>query len=352
MIASLGQDLGRRESIMRRREKPMLNVRRRDIFSFVGGGLLAPRIAWAAQPGGKVPLVGYLWHAGKPEEEQPYYGAVVDEFQKLGYVNGRTIHLEHRFPDENPEHFEAMARELVSLRPDVLMGGAVTTQYLKRATSTIPIVFMNVPDPVGLRLAASLSHPGGNSTGFVNFGRDLVAKRLQLLKEIVPGLTHVALLVNQEQSSAKIYMDEGGAAAAELGLSLGVFDVRQTGALANAFDDMQKGQMQALITASGGSLFQWKTQIASLARDRRLPYCAFAKETFDAGALIGYGADQTQLCRDAVHYVDRILKGADPADLPVQQPTKVQLLINLKVARAINVAIPSSLLATADEVIE
>ena len=158
----------------------MLNLRRRDIFSFVAGALLAPRFALAQEPGGKIPRVGYLWHAGKPEEEQPYYGAVVEEFQKLGYVDGRTIHLEHRFPDEDPERFKTMAAELVSLRPDVLMGGAVTTPYLKQATSTIPIVFMNVPDPVGLKLAESLAHPGGNSTGFVNFGRDLVAKRLQL----------------------------------------------------------------------------------------------------------------------------------------------------------------------------
>jgi putative ABC transport system substrate-binding protein len=330
----------------------MLNIRRRDIFSLVVGSLVVPRIARAQQPGGKIPLVGYLWHAGKPEEEQPYYGAVIDEFEKLGYANGRTIILEHRFPAEDPERFKAMAVELVSLLPDVLMGGAVTTPYLTQATSTIPIVFMNVPDPIGLKLVESLSRPGGNATGFVNFGRDLAGKRLQLLKEIVPGLSHVALLVNKEQSSAKIYIDEGGSAAAELGLKLEVFDVRQTEALANTFDDMKKKQMQALITASGGSFFQWKARIASMARDHRLPYCAFAKETFDAGALIGYGADQTQLCRDAVHYVDRILKGANPADLPVQQPTKVQLLINLKVARAIQVKIPPSLLATADEVIE
>src|SRR5262249_52085476 len=161
--------------------RPMPNVRRRDIFCLVGSFLFAPHIARAQQAGGKIPRVGYLWHASKPEEEQPYYGAVNDEFEKLGYVDGRTVILEHRFPAEDPEHFKAMAAELVSLQPDVLMGGAVTTLYLKQATSTIPIVFMNVPDPVGLKLAQSLSHPGGNVTGLVNFGRDLVGKRLQLL---------------------------------------------------------------------------------------------------------------------------------------------------------------------------
>jgi putative tryptophan/tyrosine transport system substrate-binding protein len=330
----------------------MPEIRRRDVFSLVAGSLLAPRLARAQQPGGKLPRVGYLWHAGKPEEEQPYYGAVNDEFQKLGYIDGRTIILEHRFPGEDLERFKSMAADLVSLQPDVLMGGAVTTPYLRQATSTIPIVFMNVPDPVGLKLVESLSHPGGNATGLVNFGRDLVGKRLQLLQEVVPGLRNVALLVNESQPSGKIYIDEGSAVAAELGLRLRVFDVRRTEALANAFDDMNKEQMQALITASGGSLFQWKEMIARLARDHRLPYCAFARETFDVGALMGYGADQTQLCRDAVHYVDRILKGATPADLPVQQPTKLQLLINLKVAQAIQLTVPASLLATADEVIE
>ena len=165
-------------------------------------------------------------------------------------------------------------------------------------------------------------------------------------------MSRLALLVNEEQSSARIYIDESGAAANELGLSLRVFDVRRLETLASAFDDMKKEQMQGLITASGGSLFQWKKEVARLAREYRLPYCAFAKETFDPGALVGYGADQAQLCRDAVHYVDRILKGANPGDLPVQQPTKVQLLINLKVAQAIQVTIPPNLLATADEVIE
>jgi putative ABC transport system substrate-binding protein len=269
-----------------------------------------------------------------------------------GYVDGRTIKLVHRFPDENSERFKSMAAELVALNPDVLMGGAISSSYLKDATSTIPIVFMFVPDPIGLKLVKSFAQPGGNVTGFVNFGRDLVGKRLQSLKEIVPNLSRVALLVNSEQPAARVYIDESRRAAAELALSIAVFDVHASETLKPAFEEMSKANMQGLITASGGSLFVWKTSIATLAIEYKLPYCAFSKETFDAGALMGVGADQVQMCRDSTVYVDKILKGTKPSDLPVQQPSKLQFRINLTVAKALGLIVPQSLFAAADEVIE
>jgi putative tryptophan/tyrosine transport system substrate-binding protein len=325
---------------------------RREFIGSVTSMLLSlPRLA-RAQQAGRIPLVGYLWHTATAEEEQPYYGAIVDGFAKLGYVEGQNIRLEHRFPAETPELFKRMATELVSLKPDVLMGGAISTSYLKAATSDIPIVFMFVPDPIGMKLVESFARPGGNVTGFVNFGRDLVGKRLQSLKEIVPGLSRVALLVNSDQPAARVYVEETKSAATELDLSVQIFDVRAAAALAPAFDGMAKAQTQAFITASGGSLFQWKERIAKLALDRKLPYCAFSKETFEAGALMSYGADQVQMCRDSVGYVDKILKGAKPRDLPVQQPTKLQLFVNLKVAKALGLIVPPSLIATADEVVE
>jgi ABC transporter substrate binding protein len=160
-------------------------MRRRDFFSFIGGAMVAmPEIA-RAQPGGKVPSVGYLWHAGSAKEEAPYFGALLDGFARLGYVEGRNIKLEHRFPNETPERFKSMAAELVSLNVDVLMGGAIASTYLRDATTKIPIVFMFVPDPVGMKLVQSIARPGGNITGLSNFGRDVAGKRLQLLKEIV-----------------------------------------------------------------------------------------------------------------------------------------------------------------------
>lgn len=327
-------------------------MRRRDFILGVGGTLVAPPRLASAQQSRKNPLVGYLWHTASAAEEEPYYSAIVDGFANLGYIDGRNIRLEHRFPDEKPELMKSMAAELVSLNPDVLMGGAISTSYLKDATSNIPIVFMFVPDPIGLHLIKSFAQPGGNVTGFVNFGRDLVGKRLQSLKEIVPGLSRVALLVNSEQPAARVYIDETNTVAKELGLSIQVFDAHTSDALGPAFDAMLKAQMQALITASGGSLFQWKTIIAKLALDSRLPYCAFSKETFDVGALMSFGADQVQMCRDSVVYVDKILKGARPGDLPVQQPTKLQFRINLTIAKALGLNVPQSLFAIADEVVD
>jgi putative ABC transport system substrate-binding protein len=327
-------------------------MRRREFMAGIASAAFAvPRVVWAQQAG-KIPLVGYLWHAASAQEEEPYYSAVVDGFAKLGYVDGRNIKIIHRFADEKLERFKGMARELVAMQPDVLMGGAITTSYLKEATSTIPIVFVFVPDPIGLKLVKSFAQPGGNVTGFVNFGRDLIGKRLQALKEVVPGMSRAALLVHPDQPSTRVYTEETNSIAAELGLPVQIFQARDSSELPSVFDAMAAARVQALITSSGGSLFTWKATIAKLALEHRLPYCGFSKETFDAGALMSYGADQAQMCRDSAVYVDKILKGAAPGELPVQQPMKLQFFINLKVAKAIGVTVPPTLLASADQVIE
>jgi putative ABC transport system substrate-binding protein len=327
-------------------------MKRRDFIALISGATAAWPLSAQSQQTGRLPLVGYLWHAANAQEEGPYYKGVLEGFEKLGYVLGRNVVLEHRFPNENPDLFRRMAAELVSLNPDVLMGGSIAASYLKKATSKIPIVFMFVPDPIGLGLIESLARPGGNATGFVNFGRDLVIKRLESLKEIIPALTRVALLVNSDQPTTRLFVDETDAAASEFGISIQVFDARTREALEPAFDAMSKAQIQALITASGGTMFQWKAMIAKLALDHSLPFCAFSRETFEVGALMSYGADQIQMARDSVTYVDKILKGAKPSDLPVQQPTKLELLINRKVAKALGLSIPQTLLATADELVE
>jgi len=327
-------------------------MKRRELITLLGSTAAIWPLTAYPQSARKIPLVGYLWHAASAGEEQPYYGAILDGFTQLGYVEGRTIELVHRFPNEKPELFKSMANELVALNPDVLMGGSVSSLYLKDATSTIPIVFLFVPDPIGLKLVESFAQPGGNATGFVNFGRDLVGKRLQFLKEIVPNFSRVALLVNSEVPSAPIYIDESSRAAAELGLSIQVFDVITSEALKPAFDEMSKASMQALITASGGNLFVWRGAIAKLALDYKIPYCAFSKEFFDAGALMAVGADQVQMCRDSTGYADKILKGVKPSDLPVQQPTKLQVRFNLSVARALGLSVPQPIFAAADEVVE
>jgi putative ABC transport system substrate-binding protein len=330
----------------------MLDVRRRDVFSFMGGALVAlPRIA-QAQPGGKIPRVGYLWHAGSAKEEHPYFEALLEGFGKLDYVDGRNIKLEHRFPNETPERFKGMAAELVSLNVDVLMGGAVASPYLRDATTKIPIVFMFVPDPVEMKLVQSIARPGGNITGLSNFGRDTAGKRLQLLKEIVPGLSRVALLTNPDQPSASLYFEAFSAAADQLGLVLQTFEAHTLEEIEPAFDAMVSAGMGAVTSVQGGIFFQARALLPKLALAHRLPMLAYSRETFEHGALVSYGADQIEICRRSAIYVDKILKGAQPGDLPVEQPTKFELLINLKTAKALGLEIPPSLLARVDEVIE
>jgi putative ABC transport system substrate-binding protein len=327
-------------------------MRRRDFFSFMGGVMVAmPGIA-RAEPSGKIPRVGYLWHAGSAKEEAPYFGALLEGFARLGYVDGHNIKLEHRFPNEAPERFERMAAELVSLNMDVLMGGAVASAYLRDATTKIPIVFMFVPDPVGMKLVQSIARPGGNITGLSNFGREVAGKRLQLLKEIVPGLSRVALLINSDQPTTPVFVEVMQAAADQLGLVLQTFEARSLDEIEPAFDAMARAGMQAATPAQGGLFFQARTIIPKLAIARRLPMLAYSRETFEYGALVSYAPDQVEMCRRSAVYADKILKGAKPGDLPVEQPTKFEFLINLKTAKTLGLDVPLHLQQLADEVIE
>jgi putative ABC transport system substrate-binding protein len=306
----------------------------------------------AQQPGGRIPRVGYLWHAGNEKEEHPYFGALLEGFARLGYVDGRNIKLEHRFPNETPERFRSMAAELVSLNVDVLMGGATSTAYLRDATTKIPIVFMFIPDPVGMKLVASIARPGGNITGLSNFGRDVAGKRLQLLKEIVPNLSRVAMLTNPDQATPGVFVEPMQAAARELGLVLRTFEVRRLDEIPPAFDAMAAASMQAVTPVQGGLFYQARAMIPKLALERRLPMLSYSRETYEHGALVSYAADQIEMCRRSTVYADKILKGAKPGDLPVEQPTKFEFLINLKTAKALGLNVPVHLQQVADEVIE
>lgn len=209
-----------------------------------------------------------------------------------------------------------------------------------------------MPDPVGLKLVSSLSYPGGNLTGLSNFGRDIAGKRVQLLKEIVPGLSRVAMLINSNQQSASMYVDVTRAAAGELGITIQEFDAHSAEELPGAFDAMEKASMQAMIPAQGGTAFQWRAIVPKLAIEHRLPLCAFSRESFEYGALISYGPDQIEMCHRSAVLADKILKGAKPSDIPVEQPTRFEFLINLQTAKALGLTIPVSMLATADQVIE
>jgi putative ABC transport system substrate-binding protein len=324
-------------------------MKRRDVMALIAGAAW-PMLVRAQQRRG-VPKVGVLWHAADADGEWPYYGCLLEGFEELGYSQGK-IELIHRFPDERPEKFQSMAAELVALAPDVLVGVGGAAPYVKKATSTIPMVFMYVADPIGAKLVESIRRPGGNATGLTNFGLELVGKRLEYLKEINPQLARAAMIVNPTNPISNFYIEQSNAAATKLGLTCKPYNVGTLDDLESAFNAMAGDRMEA-VTFNAESLFYvGKKRIAELALARKLPCCGYVKEVLDAGVLISYGADQRLIARRTADYVDRILKGERPADMPVEQPTRFQLCINLTTAKALGLTIPPTLLARADEVIE
>ena len=327
-----------------------MTTRRALIAGALSGLAAAPAVH--GQPPRKIPRIGVLWHAGNIEEEAPYFGSLIEGFKSLGYVDRHSIALEHRFPDEKPELFRSMAAELVSLKPDVLIGVGSAAVYIKRATSTIPIVFMYVPDPVGAGLVETVRHPGGDATGLTNFSVELSGKRLQYLKEIVPSLARVALLINPTANISGLYVRQSNEAAPKLGLTAQAFGVSALGQLDDAFDAMLKAGMQGIVVNAESLFYQGKDRIAKLAVARRLPTCVWVRELVEEGALMSYGVDQRAIARRVAVYADRILKGEKPADMPVEQPTRFQLLINMKTAKALGLAVPPSVLVQADHIIE
>jgi putative tryptophan/tyrosine transport system substrate-binding protein len=326
-------------------------ISRRRFTAGTLGAALAPLAAFAQQ--GKRPRVGILWHAANAEEEGPYFRALMRGFDELGYVDGRNITLEHRFPNEIPERFAAMAAELVSLKVDVLVGvGAQSSIYAKNATSTIPVIFMYVPDPVGANLVQSLARPGGNTTGLTNSAVELTAKRLQYLKELMPRLSRVALLVNPNAKVSKLYIGEAQEAAPKFGLTLQVVEAGSLTDFERAFSAMTAARAEALTINSEGLFFIGRATIAKLALAHKLPSCVWSREVLEAGALMSYGPDQIAIAHRVALYVDKILKGARPAEIPVEQPTTFEFLVNQKTAKALGISIPQGLLTRADQVVQ
>ena len=329
-------------------------MRRRDFVKAAGGIFVAWLPPAHAQHTKKIPRVGVLWHAGSAQEEAVYLGAFQQGLDGLGYVDGKTIRLEQRFPDEIPERFVSLANELAGLRPDVLV--AVTQQAAvaaKQATATIPIIFVDVPDPVGVKLVKSLSHPGSNITGLTHIAAELSGKRLALFKEAFPQMTRMALLVNaNDQETTKRYIDEANAAATALGLNVQPVEVRSLADLNEAFDKIVAGGLEGVAVPAEPLFYQGRSLMSQAAITRRLPLMVHSRELLEAGALMSYGPDHRRIFRRAAGYVDLILRGEKPADLPVEQPTKFEFLINNKTAREIGFSISESLLLRADEVIE
>jgi putative tryptophan/tyrosine transport system substrate-binding protein len=328
-------------------------LRRREFVTLLAGAAAAWPVAAQAQELRRIPRIGVLWHAANAEEEGPLFKGLIDGFKTLGYIEGRNIKLEHRFPNEVPERFRSMAAELVALNVDALVSaGTQAALSLRDATKTIPVVFMFIPDPVGAKLVDSLGRPGGNVTGLSNFASDLIGKRLQLLKEAIPRLSRVALLVNPDSPISRQYIDVAKAAAPILRLTVQTFEVSLLDKFETAFDAMATAGMQAVSINADGLIYQAKETIAKQALVRRMPLVAYSRETFDAGALMAYGPDNVVATHRAADLVDKILKGAKPSELPVEQPTKFEFFINLKTAKALGLTIPQTLLERADQVIQ
>jgi putative ABC transport system substrate-binding protein len=329
-------------------------MRRREFITLFGSAAAAWPRATRSQQASKMPRVGVLWHAGSAEEEAIYLGALMDGFKTIGYVESKTIVFEHRFPNEIPERFVSLAAELAALKPDVLVAvtrpAAVAAQ---RATTTIPIVFIVVPDPVGTNLVSSLGQPGGNITGLTHIAVELSAKRLALFKEAFPNASRAALMVNgNDAQGMRRYSDESYAAAAALGMTVRLVEVRSVADFDPALDNVVAERLEGVLVPADGLFYQGRVRLAQSAIQRHLPLIVYSRETLEAGALMSYGADQRAIFRRAAIYVDKILRGERPADLPVEQPSKFEFLIKLKTAKALGIELSPMLLARADEVIE
>src|SRR5712691_1310426 len=331
-------------------------MKRREFITLLGGAAASWPLVVHAQRSGKVakiPIIGVLWHAGSAEEEEIYLSVLRKAFNDLGYVEGKNIELEHRFPAEQPDRFRTFARELVERKVDAIIAVTVLGAIeAKRATSTIPIVFVVVADPVGGGLVESLARPGGNATGLSLMSIDLSGKRLALLKEAVPNLSRVALLVDPADPFTHRTIKANQAAAEALGISLWSAEVPTPDDIEPAFSVIAQDRAEGVVLGSGSMLFNERARIGSSALAHRLPTLAAVAEMVPHGLLLSYGQDFPDFFRRAVAYVDKILKGANPADLPVEQPTKLKLVINIKTAIALGFTVSTTLLASADEVIE
>ena len=276
--------------------------------------------------------------------------------RELGYTETRNVEIEYRYSGGKSEQLPALAAELVALKVDVIVAANTPAALAaKRATRTIPIVCPAFPDPVATGLVTSFARPGGNVTGLSFFGPELVGKRMELLKQAMPGISRVAVLlvptdVAEGQGDATLKAAE--VAARTLGMRLQLVKVRGPGDIDRAFSDMTKERADGLTLLGGRMLFEERGRVVRLAAKKRLPAVYGLKEYVDVGGLMAYGPNVQELFRRAATYVDKILRGAKPADLPVEQPTKFELVINLKTAKALGLTIPPSLLARADQVIE
>ena len=325
-------------------------MKRREFITLLGGAVATWPLAARAQQPGKLPTIGFLG-SSTPSTFGPWVAAFMERLRELGWAEGRTIAIEYRWAEGHSERFAKIAAELVRLKVDVIVTTGTSVLAAKQATAVIPIVFAVANDPVGTGVVASLARPGGNVTGLSLEAPDLAGKRVGLLREALPGLRRLAIMFNAGYSAAVLETDEIQAAARALGLDTARLEIRTAEDISPAFEAL-KSRADALYPVGDALVNTNRIRIMTLALAARLPTVCGLREYAEAGGLMSYGPKFTDLFRRAAEFVDKILRGAKPGDIPVEQPTKFELIINLTTARALGIEMPPTLLARADELIE
>jgi putative tryptophan/tyrosine transport system substrate-binding protein len=323
-------------------------MKRREFMRLVGGATAWPLTASAQQAGGKIVTIGIL-----AIEPWPPIDTFRQALDYLGYIEGKNVRFEYRYAKGDNKRLPELANDLVGLNVNVIVTwGTDAVLAAKQATTTIPIVMGAIGDPLGIGIVTNLAHPGGNITGSSSRAAELESKRLQLLKEVVPALSRVAILFNPTNHYMPLALQSARKGAQMLHVSLAVCEVHDTTTLDAAFVRLAKDRPDALMVPADTFLVSQRSRMAQFAIENNLPSIYTFREYIEAGGLMAYTPNYNDLFRRAASYVDKILKGAKPGELPIEQPTKFHLLINLKTARALSLKVPSRLLAAADEVIE
>ena len=325
-------------------------LKRREFITLVGGAAATWSLAARAQQPGKLSIIGML--GSTPAAFSPWLPALLQRLRELGWIENRTMAIEYRWTEGHNERYAQFAAELARLKVDVIVAlGTPAIVAAKQATAVIPIVFPIASDPVGDGLVASLARPGGNITGLSNEQPDLAGKRLEILRELVPGFSRLGYIANANNPTSTRNVREVEAAAAKLVLQITPLDIRSAEDVTPAMETL-KGRAQALYVVGDPLIADNQIQINTLALAARLPTMHGSRNYVTSGGLLSYGPNYSDLFRRAGDYVDKILKGAKPADIPVELPTRIELIVNFKTAKAIGLQIPETFLVRADEVIE
>ena len=328
----------------------MFDMRRREFITLLGSAVVAWPLVARAQQTGRLPTIGFLG-AATPTYQSTQVAAFVQRLRDLGWVEGRTVAIEYRWGEGRNERFAEIAAEFVRLKVDVVVTSGVAALVVKQATSVIPIVFAVAADPLGAGLIASLAQPGGNVTGLSTQLADAAGKKLELLREAVPSLRSLAIIGNVGYPASVLEMSEVQAAARTVGLKAATLEIRRAEDIAPALEAL-KDHVEALYICGDSLTATNRSRIYTFALSARLPTMSPNREQVEHGGFISYGPNWPDLYRRAAEIVDKILRGAKPAELPVEQPTKFDLVVNLITARALGLTVPPTLLARADEVIE